>query len=726
MIIRLISFLAIFLVINPAWSQTPVLDSLEKEFNKSSKKKYKRIDILHEIAHHYRSYDIEIAEEKCREAYRLSKQLNYKEGLAKNSLIQSRIHLSKSEFKEATDDANRSLKLYEPIDANVEDIIAVYNTLGMLGNYQNNVDTAIFYFKKGLYLAKENNNLVKEGDMLNNIGITFFSRGILDSALVYYKKSMSIDKKTKDNDRLTNSLNNIAVIYSIQGRYSEALEIYKKILDIRKKQNHRSKVASTNQNIGILYNEMEQYEKALNYFKEALSIYKDLGDKLNTAKVLNSIGNTLIDLNQLNEGVRYLNEGLSLSKETKNNDVIITCQNSMGKIRMQQNEYQLALGHFTSSLELSLTINDKRNIGLSNLNLGSVYYFLGNYNLGLKHAHQGKEIVDELNMLAEQRDATEILAKLYAKLGKYDKAYTYHKQFKLYSDSLFNKEQIEKIAQIEYEFKFQKEKDIFDAKEKKLTKKVEKTSQDLEKSELRFLTGIVIFLVVLLIASIFIFRLRLRHIKSQNENSLLEQKLLRSQMTPHFIFNSMSVLQGMILNKEEQKASLYLSKFSKLLRITLENSRERMTPLINEISALENYVAIQNIESNNSILFSVKVGEAVSSDKLLIPPMIIQPFVENAIEHAFPGEIADKSISVSFDLIGSELKCIIEDNGVGVQNTSSPTRSTKKSLSTAISKERIALLARELKTNGSIDIQDRSEKQEKGTTVTLIIPYKTV
>lgn len=326
--------------------------------------------------------------------------------------------------------------------------------------------------------------------------------------------------------------------------------------------------------------------------------------------------------------------------------------------------------------------------------------------------------------LALQRECAELLTKIYTKLGRFDKALANHQQFKLYSDSIFNKEKIEKIAQIEYDYKFQKEKDIFNAKEKKLTKKVESTSKDLEKSQNRLLWGVVLFLTILLIALFIIFQMRIRNVRSKSENSLLEQKLLRSQMTPHFIFNSLSVLQGMILNKEEVKANQYLYKFSRLLRITLESSREKMTPLSQELLALEHYVALQNLESDKPIEYIVEMDETIQMDEILIPPMLIQPFIENAIEHGFTGESIEKKIEVSVYFNEQKLHCIIKDNGIGLEATMRDSSSHKKSLATSITKERIALLSKELKNGGMVEIEDRKKWNEQGTEVTLVIPHK--
>ena len=157
------------------------------------------------------------------------------------------------------------------------------------------------------------------------------------------------------------------------------------------------------------------------------------------------------------------------------------------------------------------------------------------------------------------------MSEIYENTSQYKKAFESHQQFKILNDSLLNKENIQRITQLEYEYKYEKELDKAEEREIKLTNTVKDTSENLIKSQRNLLLGIVAFLVISFLLGTVIFFLKLRNEKEKTQNIVIEQKLLRSQMTPHFIFNSLSVLQGMILNKEEKKSVSYLSKFSKLL-----------------------------------------------------------------------------------------------------------------------------------------------------------------
>jgi LytS/YehU family sensor histidine kinase len=193
-------------------------------------------------------------------------------------------------------------------------------------------------------------------------------------------------------------------------------------------------------------------------------------------------------------------------------------------------------------------------------------------------------------------------------------------------------------------------------------------------------------------------------------------------MTPHFIFNSLSVLQGMILNKEESKSMSYLSKFSKLLRITLENSRDKTVLLSQELEAVENYLSLQNIE-NEKINFKLSVDDQIKTNELKVPPMLIQPFVENSIEHAFKNQKENCSIEIKLTLVDSKLICEILDNGIGIDSSERNQNKNKKSLATKITSERLQYLSKDFNMEGSITIEDRSKFKEQGTKVTIQIPF---
>ncbi len=337
---------------------------------------------------------------------------------------------------------------------------------------------------------------------------------------------------------------------------------------------------------------------------------------------------------------------------------------------------------------------------------------------------ESQKIAKKLNLLEYRKETAKLLSDIYFSLGNYKDAFDNHKNYKLFDDSIFNKKNIQKIAEIEYEYKYKDQIEEAENREVKLKETVKISKNDLKASQKNTFLAIIIILVCLIFIGGLMFYLKLRRVKSENQKMIIEQKLLRSQMTPHFIFNSLAVLQGMILNNENKKSIFYLSKFSKLLRIVLENSRDELVSLKDELEATENYVVLQNFDTTNPIEYNVKIEAGIQSTKIKVPPMLIQPFIENAIIHAFDDKTKNKKIELTIKFVNNNLVCTISDNGKGIDSVNLKSQKTnKKSLATIISSERLQILAKELKMKASITIVNKQQYNTNGTLVTLIIPH---
>jgi len=181
----------------------------------------------------------------------------------------------------------------------------------------------------------------------------------------------------------------------------------------------------------------------------------------------------------------------------------------------------------------------------------------------------------------------------------------------------------------------------------------------------------------------------------------------------------------MILNKEDKKAVKYVSKFSKLLRLILESSREKMVPIQEELDAIKNYVDLQNMGRQVPFKYTLSLNEKIEDEELLIPPMLIQPFVENSIEHGFKNGVEDAEITIAINFEDEKLFCEIKDNGVGLNLSTEKSSKNKNSLATKITSERLKIISKQYKVESNVLIQDRSVYNEQGTQVLLTLPYKT-
>jgi ligand-binding sensor domain-containing protein len=224
-------------------------------------------------------------------------------------------------------------------------------------------------------------------------------------------------------------------------------------------------------------------------------------------------------------------------------------------------------------------------------------------------------------------------------------------------------------------------------------------------------------------------RVRLEKVELEKNILELEQKSLRLQMNPHFIFNSLNSIQGFITQNDTAQAKWYLSKFAKLMRQILEHSRETYIPLSNEVSLLQNYLALERLVLNEQLDFSIIADDSIDPEIVAIPPMIVQPYVENALRHGLAHKTGKGTITLRFSIDNDLLKCEVTDNGVGrekaalLKQTTGPEK--HKSTAMAVTSERLERLTKETSANARIAITDlyNDDREPAGTRVDIYMPF---
>jgi LytS/YehU family sensor histidine kinase len=236
------------------------------------------------------------------------------------------------------------------------------------------------------------------------------------------------------------------------------------------------------------------------------------------------------------------------------------------------------------------------------------------------------------------------------------------------------------------------------------------------------LAGLVI--LVLLMALILVRQNKLKH---SQQTLLLQQKLLRTQMNPHFLFNSLTSIQNFIIKEKPGLASDYLSRFSRLVRQILDNSMQDSVPLEQELEAIENYLSLQKVRYRELFDYQIDVDEAIDPETTQVPPMLAQPFIENSIEHGFKNKGSKGNLSIRFISRDSVLRLEIEDDGIGREKAMEILKQSGKhhqSLATNITRERLSALNRKSRNKISLNIVDLTDNagNPAGTRVTVDIP----
>lgn len=245
--------------------------------------------------------------------------------------------------------------------------------------------------------------------------------------------------------------------------------------------------------------------------------------------------------------------------------------------------------------------------------------------------------------------------------------------------------------------------------------------------------GVVLFIIFL--CGILV-RIRLIKKKEEEKTRLnkmlgeLELTALKAQMNPHFIFNSLGSIQNLINRDKKTEANIYLSKFAKLLRLTLDNSDKKEIPLADEINMLELYLGLEALRFNNQFEYKIEMGESVDIYEVKVPTMILQPFCENAIKHGLLPKKSDAVLLLHFEAIaGNTLHCTIRDNGIGrVQREKLKENSVSGHISKGIkiTRNRLELVNQIRNRPAEIKITDLYDDAGKaaGTQVDITIPLE--
>jgi hypothetical protein len=334
-------------------------------------------------------------------------------------------------------------------------------------------------------------------------------------------------------------------------------------------------------------------------------------------------------------------------------------------------------------------------------------------------------------------DAYKGLAEANEKMSDYKNAYKYHQLYSKFKDSIFNEKSSKQIAEMQTKYETEKkEQQISLLQKQKQIQSLESSKQQEQAAKEKIIrnSGIAGFFLVMILGWIIYKRQRLREKAMQAQQyAELEMKALRSQMNPHFIFNLLASIQQFIYSQKPDAANAYLSRFSRLIRMIFDHSQEKNISLADDIETLKLYMELEALRLDNKFDYHLQIEPGIDAEEIKIPPLIIQPIVENAIWHGIsPLEgkgVIDILIKVNNDGKNNMLECIVKDNGIGRGQSKKTKRQDipeHESKGVSITKERLEILNSMYGNKNSIEIIDLfSENNEPcGTEVHIFIPIK--
>lgn len=587
-------------------------------------------------------------------------------------------------------------------------------------------DSALVYYTKVLDNVTAKNDSVWIAKIMRNIGISYHKQGSLGKAKKNYELSMEIAEQMGDTNLILSGLISLGSYYSDVGEYEAGVKEYLRALEIAEKKKIPRAQSSLLMNLGNIYGKMGNNNKALDYQKASYEILYMLKDMQGIAYTLNNIGIIYKNMGENDSALHYYNRSMIIKRKIGSGYGIATGLVNIGILLSEQGKTDEAISCFDEGLPIADNY-DLQQTKIDLLNSKAVALVgKGFYNQAKECYLTGLEIAEEKGFREKIRDIYEGMAALYNKEGNNVNAYNYLKLYIALKDSILNESNQKAIVEMQTRFdteKVEKENEI-------LTKNAEIQSLKLKKQQTQFwlLGAAICFILLLAVLAFVLYRSRQRNIRTQLEkqNMETEQRMLRSQMNPHFIFNSMSSIQGYITRKDNFTAMTYLSNFAELMRGILENSRKAMISMEEEVNTLNLYIELERLRLKNAFDFSIKIDPELDPEIIYVPPMLIQPFVENAIKHGLKNMNGDGILNIDFKMEKDLIKCSVTDNGIGRDMAGKNKPEGHQSLGMQVTQERLDMLKQEKKVNCHYIIDDLRDVNGKasGTRVDVAIPFE--
>ncbi len=508
--------------------------------------------------------------------------------------------------------------------------------------------------------------------------------------LEYYDKAIVLFRRLDKDIEVSHTLINKGNMLRKMGAREEAIACFFEARKYLEAAGDEMGVAATNTSLAQIHEDHRDFDKALARYKEALATYTASEDTspqhmYETAVILHNIGFVYFNQKKYTEAESYLRRGLAISREYGFSDNAAFNARSMGEIYLAQQKYEEALRMFEEGLHYAGSIRASATLQLS---LGDLYLEKGAYAQAKDHVNEALALIRENQDLGLLEMAYESGYRISKAQGNFREALSMYESYIETRDGA--NEEASKNALVEQQLQYDFEKRELLARVKQ-EKEISELNAATERKIFRrnLLLGVSIAVALLLLAFLYYY-FRQKNLRNAAKNNELKQKLLLSQMNPHFVFNSIDNIQSLIYNGQDGEAITYLTRFSRLTRQILENSRENFILLSEEIAMLENYLTLQKLLYNNPFTYEITLGEGIDPEELLVPPMLAQPFIENAVRHGLKEKPEGGVIRLNYEMEDKRLLFAVSDNGSGLRAHTDGHRS----LSTSITEERLVTIAK--------------------------------
>lgn len=546
-----------------------------------------------------------------------------------------------------------------------------------------------------------------------------------DSSLAMINEALAISKKENwlRGEVLANS--RLGIIYGfLKAEYTDGLNYYLKALKLNEQYKNQELQKDLLGNIGLIYHETRQYKKSEEFIQKALNLSRQMKlPEISSINILTCHANNLTELLQYDTARSLFYQIIVLARAyNKPLENGIACS-SLGTIFMRTNqldssEYYLGIA---DSLAKKYSIKQLEATALQSLAL--VFLKKKQLNNAEQFANNALKVSEELQSLRLQAYIYEIKTDIYIARNDYKRAYDSYVASVMLKDSIASVTKQGELGSLETRYEFEKREAIAQAEFKTELEKQRLTRNAIASGSAILVAGGFL--------SFLFYRRKRNAVEKQKvaefkvEVAETEMKALRAQMNPHFMFNSLNSIGDYISHNETAIANDYLAKFAKLMRMVLENSEKKEVTLADDLKALELYMQLEALRMNHKFSYEIKIDDALDAETTLVPPLLLQPFVENSIWHGIAHKQGNGKINLHILKEDGMVKCIVEDDGVGRKQAEAIKEqqplTEKKSLGMKITNARINILNKLKNTSAGVQLTDLVH----GTRVEIRLPLET-
>ncbi|WP_299255859.1 tetratricopeptide repeat protein [uncultured Aquimarina sp.] len=560
--------------------------------------------------------------------------------------------------------------------------------LGVIYMYSEDVDLAYNYFNRAKRIANDEKDYLLIADIQSDMGLLFQRKSDYKESLNNLMEAYYFFKDEEPSVEKHKSLNRLGILYSKLNKNDRSVDIFSEALEVAILLGEKDREITSYINLAVIETQLEN-------FTNAILLYKKILDK------------------SLDDNLTYINQRR-------------TCYNNLAFNYYKEKKYDSSLVYAKKSLAIKQGKLFDSRVGQTYRTLGNVYLDTGSYEKAEYNLNKALSIAEEYEIKTAIIDAYKDLCRYHKKTENYKKALMYYEKFASLESKLLDKNFSEQISKIESS-KVIEEKDVAYAS---LSKEKAEDKKEFESDIERIIwIGSIVLIGIIGMIVLYVYRNRVYLAEKQKQISIMKLFALRSQMNPHFIFNTINGVQNSILKSDKFSAYNYLSKFSQSIRLILDNSNDSFIRLQKELDLIKVYVDLEKIRFRNKLDFTLMVDPNIEEQNPYIPAMILQPIIENSIIHGISNKPDGGHVSLTIEPYSSNLKIIVEDNGIGRKEAQKIKMSKPKGfvgITSINTKQRIDILVKSGYKDARYYFEDLFDENNevKGTRSILILPLK--